>query len=156
MNWKNILMMGLMQAPAVIGAVDAIKGSNTDKRTKALQGVMLGMQTFANVDPEDFTRVFSHPQVQDAIAKANDQIHFALKVVDTVHAGLPAPAQNSSPSIPLIDVQTLFTPSAPPALPANPAPSAPSVGGGSVSGGGTGTPSNDPNAGAVDTGTPSE
>lgn len=150
MNWKNILMMGLMQAPSVIAAIDGIKGSNADKRTKGLQGVMLGMQTFAQVDPEDFTRVFSHPQVQDAIAKANDQIHFALKVVDTVHAGLPAPTQNPSPSIPVIDVQALFTPSAPPALPASAPSTASSVGGGA-----TGTPSSEPATEAVDTGNPS-
>lgn len=109
MNWKSILMAGLMQAPAIVAAVDGIKGSGADKRSQALAGVMLGMQSFQRVDPQDFERVFANPKVQEAISLATDHIHFALKTVDTVSAGLPAPAlpegislgQHATPPVPI-------------------------------------------------------
>lgn len=91
MNWKLIAMNALGLLPGLVTAAEGIKGSGADKKTQVLSGVMLGMNAFRNVDPEDFERVFSNPHVAAAFGQANDAIHFALKTVDTVSTGLPAP-----------------------------------------------------------------
>lgn len=91
MDWKSVLKNVLMLMPNLISSADAIRGSGADKKTKVLQGVMVGLDVFKSADPESFDRVFNNTHVQKAIGDANDAIHFALKTVDTVSAGLPAP-----------------------------------------------------------------